>query len=199
MRLEGLKGVSAWLVYNKIVFSLVFLRRFNVIHNDQLTFIELLKTCENLADYKDVAAKLNSDKFKKLSFSQAETITFFKSANDTDKTNMLLEALTITELDDDDCLRLLSLHEDSNGVPYSRNNIKSMQSGDIVPLMLKTLLACASLDCDFSLMTEDDLNLFKKGRVNINDEASEILVNNSTIETGNLLSLAVKRLIARFR
>lgn len=199
MELNSLKGVSAWLVYNKIVFSFVFLRQFNRVHNDQLVFIELFKTAETLEDYKDIAEKVSSEKFKKVNYTQAEIVTQFKLSTDNDKRNMLLEALTVTDLSDDDCIRLLSVHTDANGVPFSRSNIKNVPSSDIIPKMLETLLACAELECDFSLMSEADFKTLKGRRVGINDEVAQILASNAEIKTSELLSLAVKNVIARFR
>lgn len=197
--LKGLKGVSAWLVYNKVVFSLVFLRRFNMTHNDQLLKIDDLQQCETLAEFKAAAQELSTEKFKTIFFTQEECIQMFKSAGAVEQRKMLLEALTITALSDDEVLRLLSCHRDSNGVPYSRVNIKNMLTGDIMPLLLESLLYCAGLDCDLSLLDESDFQLIKGKRVTINDELNDTLSTAPEIETGNLIALSIKRVLSRFK
>ena len=199
MELTGLKGVSAWGVYNKLVFSMFFLRRFNLKHNAQLCLIEKLKGCDNLSDYKDVADRLSTTKMEKLFHSQSEVVEHFKAAEENEKYNMILEALTIAEIDDSEVLRLLALHSDENGVPYSKANIKNIPINKIIPLMIETLVACSNIDCDFSLMTEVERDLIKGKRVDIKDDAGEILSSNSDIKTGELLSLAVKKFLARFK
>lgn len=197
--LQGLKGVSAWLVYNKVVFSMVFLRRFNMAHNDQLTRIDNLQQCETLEEFQAAAEQLNTDKFEALFYSQEECVQMFKGAGASEQRKMLLEALTITALSDDEVLRLISCHRDSNGVPFSRVNIKNMLMGDIVPLLLETLVYCAGLDCDLSLLDESDFELIKGKRVSINDELNDTLTTSPEIETGNVLALALKRVLSRFK
>lgn len=199
MKLTGLRGLSAWLVYNKIVFSLVFLRRFNVEHNEQLALIESLKSCNSLDEYKEVAKELSAEKYKAVFYSQADAINIFKESDEINKRQMLFECLTFTTLTDEECLRLLALHTDDNGVPYSKANINNIDAGDIVPMLIDSLIACANEYCDLSLLSEEDLAIFNKGRVDIKDDANDIVSSNSDTDTGSIISIALKKIVTRFK
>ena len=197
IKLNGLKGVSAWLVYNKIVFSLLFIRRFNFQHVDQLTLIAGLKQCETLAEFKAVAEQLTTASHEVLQVSMADCVQLFKDAPPEDKEAMLIEAITFTAIDDDDTLRLLGLHQDANGAPYTKHSISSIPISEIIPMMVESLIACSNTNCDFSLMNKGDFESLGKVRLNINDEANEVLAQQPDLDTGSTISIAVKRLLTK--
>ena len=197
--LQGLGGFSAWLVYNKIVFSMIYLRRFNVAHNDQLALIEQLKTCETAEEFKTVSDLLTTDKITTVFYSHAEIVGIFKDANNIEREKMLLESLTNIELSENDILSLLSLHKDSNNIPYCKANIKNLQVSELMPLLMSVLLSCSDLNVDFSLLSETDLNDLKNKRISITDEANEVLIKSPNIGTGELIALTVKTIFNKLR
>ena len=178
---------------------MIFLHRFNVAHNDQLALIDRLKSCETIEEYKLVSDLLTSQKFNKVFYSHAEIVTQFKEANENDKEKMLLEALTNISVSDSEALALLGLHKDANGISYSMANIKNIQLTELLPMMMQTLIACSNLNCDFSLLSPDDLEMIGKKRINITNEANEVLTNSPNLSTSELISLTVKSILTKVR
>lgn len=200
IKLQGLEGVSAWLVYNKIVFSLFYIRRFNFQANQQHGLIAELKQCETLEQFQSVAVRMDASKYREVFFPLDECVRIFKASDDDNKKSMLLEALTITELTDEETLRLLALHKDPNGIKYSKANVGNIAASQIVPMVLDTLIACSNIQCDFSLMTPEDHELLGANRVDIRDEVNDVLAaGGNSLDTGNLISVAVKRVLKRIR
>ena len=108
MELKGLKGFSAWAVYNKVAFNLIFLRRYTKKSRDfndkiaalfDLDNVDVIK--QHLFDLLDEGVNFNTE--------ISECITFFKACNDVDRKLMLVESLNYSDLTDDEVLRLLVL------------------------------------------------------------------------------------------
>ncbi len=76
---------------------------------------------------------------------QAECLEHFKEQDEATRCGILLELLSIAELDDKDISRLLSVHTDSNNVPIGKHKIVNMPPSEIAELAFKTMLACADL------------------------------------------------------
>ncbi|HDM8140701.1 TPA: hypothetical protein P0E12_004991 [Vibrio harveyi] len=199
MQLEGLSGFSAWLVYCKVIHALPFLRRFNVAHNDQLAQIEKLKRCETLEEFEREAEKLNSAKFKEVFYTFEDIVEIFKNSPENAKRKMLFEALTLVNINDDELMRLLAVHKDKNGIGYSKHNIINLRTNELIPKAVETLIACSLLSCDFALMTPDEMAEIKGKKISILTEANEILGVAPQTTTGELIALAVKKVVEKVK
>ena len=198
-QLKGLSGISAWLVYNKVIFNLLFLRRFNSRANDQSVLIMALKECRTLEEYKEIAGHLTIMPENLVHYTMAGAVAEFRDSNDSEKRGMLLEALTCIDLANEDKLLLLALHTDSNGVRYGKANVNNLLAGELINMLIESLMSCAVIDCNFGLLNSEDLELSKKYRVDIRDEANDILSNTPDAETGNVIALSLKKILAKMK
>jgi hypothetical protein len=199
IELRGLAGVSAWLVYNKIVFSLLFIRRFNYAANDQSVSIAQLRECETLDEFKAVASQLTTERFDAIDMSMSQCVERFKAATEDDRRALLFEAISVTSLTDDESLRLLAMHKDKNGISFSKANISNVPVADVIPMMIDTLIACSDTNADFALMNADDLAIMKDYRVDITNDANEILMASPNLKTGNVIVMSLKRIAQRLK
>lgn len=194
IQLKGLKGFSAWSVYNKVAFNLVFITQFN---SDKSVFLKNLAEICNEKDISILRKRLPELSFlgEQIHKTPEFCIEIFKACNRSEKTKMLVEALTFADLDDEEVLRLIALHEDQNGMPYSHANINNLDVGTIFNLMIKTMIYCSEITCDFSLMSEKNNEDLGGGRVSIKEIVADILQHNSNINVEDLISIAVKKTI----
>ena len=196
--LKGLTGVSAWLVYNKVVFNLLFLQRFNFAKNERTIYIIALQNCTTLDEYKTVAELLNEpDGIVEYTFAQA--LAEFKTFTDEQKESAFFELLTFVDLSSEEKLRLLTLHTDDNAIPYNSTNVANLSAGECVNLLVMSLVACSNINCDFALLSDDDLKTGSKYRVDIRDEAGELLNKAPDMPTGNLLVASLKNIFVKMR
>ena len=192
INLRGLKGFSAWSVYNKVAFNLVFIKRFNL---DTEAFLNNLALVCNEKDINTVRKMLPTlaETGRQINKTPDHCITEFKAADRGERSKMLVEALTYSDLDDDDVMRLLALHSDQNGLPYGSANINNLDVKTMFNLILDTLLCCSEIDCDFSLMTDEDKEYLGDKRVSIKQQAAEILQSNSDLPVEDLIALGIKK------
>jgi hypothetical protein len=192
IELIGLKGIAAWSVYNKIAFNLLFIRRFNVQKVDHALLVREISALDDLAEIKKRLPELE-ETGRRTHKSAAFCIEALKQAEEIDRRLMMLEALAYSDLDDDEAFRLLAVHEDANGIPYSRSNINNLAVKDSTELMIQTLLSCCDQHVDLGLVTEQEIEDLGAYRVDIKSEAADILGANSDLSVGELLSLAIKK------
>jgi hypothetical protein len=190
--LIGLKGFSAWSVYNKVVFNLIFNREFN---EDKHTFLN--NVAELVAETDIVTIRENLPDLaitsKRVHKTAKHCILDFKSRDRAKRAEMLTEAITFSNLDDDEVLRLIAVHVDSNGMPYSKVNVSNLNIGELFNMMINTMLDCSELDCDLSLMSQDNKSVLGNGRVNIKEQVAEILENNGDLPVDELIAIGIKK------
>ena len=121
----------------------------------------------------------------------------FKQRTREQKTAMIVEALTFADLDDDEAMRLLVLHNDANGMPYGTANINNLEVGTIFNMMIETMLNCSEITCDFSLMSDKNRDDLGAGRVSIKEVVADILQHNGDLPTEELIALAVKKTLTQ--
>ena len=189
--LVGVKGVSAWLVYNKVAFYLPFIqenragsRRFS----EELAAAVSLETVDELRAF---ILGLNVNTIPQ-PMSQAACIAAFKAKGTDARKMALLECLTFADLTDDEVVRLLAVHSDANGIPYSRANMGNIALSELTPMLLETLLAASMIDVDLSLVTGTELSTLDGKRLDVKAEAADILTRAPAMGVGELLSLAIK-------
>ena len=201
MKLQGLAGVSAYFVYIKVVHALAFCNEFNAVHNNQLSLINALKTAQSLSDNEvfNLINELTTDKFKKVHYSMPEIITFFKAQSVENKKRLLLEALSRISLSDSETMRLLALHEDSNGINIGLHNINNLCVNEIIPNILQSLLTCSEINCDDALLSESDKVALSSGRVPVLNEVNDLLSVNPTLSVKEILPLSIKRAFKMFK
>ncbi len=198
MKLEGLEGVSAYLVYIKVAHGLAFCHEFNAMHNDQLAIIAAIKAAQD-EELFNLIGELNSDKFKKVHFSMPEIVIFFKSQSVGNKKRLLLEALSRISLSNDEVMRLLALHDDKHGISLGSHNIVNLGIDEIIPKVLDSLIACSEINCDDALLSESDKSALSGCRISILNEVSEILTNNPRLSLKNILPLAIKKALSIYQ
>lgn len=192
IELKGFKGVSAWLVYNKVIFALPFTKFFSYHRRDFVA--ELAETLtlndEHLRLWASTltAADVPSNK------SQADCLAEFKELPDDVKKLVILDCMTLTDITDDEVLRLLAVHKDANGIPYSKASINNLNIENITPMMLETLCAASNVSIDMMLTTKDDIAALKGLRVDVRDHIAA-----GVDDVGEALAIATKEAIKEVR
>ena len=190
--LKGLKGFSAWNVYNKIAFNLVFINRFNSAPVDKKEILLKIGASDDLQEIRQLSTELAKSSTR-VSLSFEEVLLHFKGEDEVNKQVMLMEALTFTDLADDDVFSLLALHCDANGIPYSPANVSNIETAELLPLMLKSLIACSDLYFNFGIISKADIEIAVKNRANISDEVGDILANNSDLTVVDLIAFIASK------
>jgi len=190
--LKGLKGFSAWAVYNKIAFNLIFLLQFNRKDPDFKALLKKANESDNIDELRALIRQIIERAHSNV-LSHKLCIQTLKKADKNTRLLMMLEALQYADLSDDEILRLLALHKDNNEVFYNKSNIANINTADLVPLMLESLDACADLNVDLFLVDNEQIDDLKGKRINIKNEVADILANNPDVNTSELLTLAIKR------
>lgn len=192
IELTGIRGMSAWLVYNKVIFALPFItenRAASRPFSRELARGVALETVEELREF---IAGLNVETMPRL-MTQAEAVGAFKTKGERARQLALLECMTHSSLSDDEVMRLLAVHKDGNGIPYGKANIANLSTSKASELMLDTLLACSMVDVDLSLVSSAELDDLGGKRLDIKNEAVDLLAQGPNLSVGELLSLAIKR------
>lgn len=192
--LTGFRGLSAWLVYNKVVFALPFIsenraasRRFS----SELVAALQLETLEELRGF--VAGLAGRPAGGLLTHSEA--LTLFKAKGPAARRLALMECLTQSDLTDDESLRLLSVHQDANGISYSKASIGNLTTSKAAELAVETLLECSLIDVDMSLVSAAELETLGNYRLDVKAEAVDLLATAPDLGVGELLSLAIKKVL----
>lgn len=192
MELKGFKGISAWMVYNKVVFSLPLIWENCTAKRN---FSEMLSDGIGLSSVKDLQAFIAS-----LAIEPAPNyreprhcLEDFKLMNDEYRRVVLTECLTFTSLSDDEVLRLMAVHKDANGMPYTKVNLGNLSTKEFMEKLLDTLVACSNINADTSLITQDQFDTLDGSRVDIRSEAADILSQSPSMEVGDLIGLSAKK------
>lgn len=190
--LKGMKGFSAWQVYNKVIVNLMNIRKFTF---DKKPFLDKLSKIVTETDSIKIKEMLPGlVKFgKRVHRSPEFCILEFKKCDTENRSLMIIECLTLSNLDDDEVFRLLAVHSDINGIQYSLSNIENLDVGEVYNLMLETLIKCSYMNCDLSLLSDCEQDKIYKSRISIKDQASDIFEKNTSIDTADLISIAIKK------
>lgn len=196
IELTGFRGLSAWLVYNKVIFALPLItenraasRRFS----SELAEAMNLETLEELRAFVSTLAGRPLGAL----LTQAEAVPLFKAKGPHERKLALLECLAHTDLSDDESLRLLAVHKDGHGIPYGKANIGNLSTSQGGDMMMDTLLACSMVDVDLSLVTEAERETLGNHRLDVKGDAAELLTQAPDMGVGELLSLVIKKCLRR--
>lgn len=192
IELKGFKGVSAWLVYNKVIFVLPFTKYFS--HHRRDFDAELAESLtlgdEHLRLWVSMLREADIPSNKK----QAECLAEFKELPDDVRKLVILDCMTLTDISDDEVMRLLAVHKDANGVPYSKASVSNLMVDTITPMMLETLYAASNISVDMMLTTKEDIEALKGMRVDVRDHIAP-----GVDDVGEALAIATKEAIKEVR
>lgn len=192
MELIGFKGVSAWLVYNKVVFNLPFIRENRAASRRFSHELAEAAALEDVEAMRAFILSLTTDSIPR-AMSHAECLEAFKAKAPSHRRAALLECLTYADLSDDEVMRLLAVHSDANGIPYTRASLGNLKVADVTPMMLDTLVAASAVDVDLSLVTAAEVDMLGGKRLDVKAETADILAQTPTIGVGEALALAIKK------
>lgn len=192
VELKGLKGVSAWLVYNKVIFALPFTKFFSMHRRDfnQELAEQMLLSDEHFRIWASMLTEADIPSNK----SQEQCLTEFKELPEEVRKLIILDCMTLTDITDDEVLRLLAVHKDANGIPYSKASVNNLLIESITPMMLETLCAASDVYIDMMLVTKEDLAALKGMRVGIKEH-----ISIGSDDTGEILAMATKEAIKEVR
>lgn len=196
IELTGIRGLSAWLVYNKVIFALPFIsenraasRRFS----QELARGIALETADELRAF---IAGLVVETMPR-TVTQAEAVASFKAKGLDGRRADLMECLIHSNLSDEESLRLLAVHQDANGVAYGKANVGNLKTTKAAELVVETLAACSMVDVDLSLIAAAEIERLGNKRLDVKTEAADLLAVAPSMGVGELLSLAIKRVLGR--
>lgn len=192
IQLVGTKGVSAWLVYNEVIFNLPFIERNSLkrrAFNDELILASFLEEPEELRNF---ILGLTVDKLP-VSKSRVECLAEFKAMDHAEKQEVFAELLMNVDLTEDKITRLLSVQKDANGIPYTKANIANLKASDIIPLVIDTLMACSEAYFDMSLVSVKQIEALQGSMIDVRESIAEVLSVSPTLEAGEVLSLAATK------
>lgn len=188
IELKGFRGVSAWLVYNKVAFALPFTKYFNMHRRDFNAELaeSLLLSDERLRLWVSMLTEADIPSNK----TQAQCLSEFRDLPHDVRKLIILDCMTLIDITDDEVLRLLAVHKDANGVFYSKASVNNLLVGDITPMMLETLCAASDITVDMMLITQDDIAALKGGRVDIREH-----LTISDQPAGEIIAVAAKEAV----
>ncbi len=124
IQLKGTKGFAAYQTYESI--------------------IAFLYTCDKY-QHKDFMEEYRKDEFK---ISHKSIISDFKSLNEDAKKELVLEALQVNILSDQQVVNLLRVHDDSNGRAISNQSIGNYGIAEVMKMALTTCVACSEIESE---------------------------------------------------
>lgn len=191
MVLAGLKGASAWQVYNKVVFHLPFIRANN--HHRREYARHVASVIRSGQEGMEAFLLTLSDPDVPTFRTQAECLANFKAADLTERTRQILECLIYVSLSDDELLRLLACHTNARGIPYSRATVEQLTMAQILPMALETLLAASMMDVDLSMISAGELDSLNGHRLDIRSAIAGVLAAGPNIATDEAIAIAAKK------
>lgn len=191
MELIGLKGASAWQVYNKVVFHLPFIRAYN--HHRRDFAAEVAAAIHGGEEAQREFLLTLSDPDIPSFRPASECIAEFKSLPLDERAHQLMECLVYAGLTDDETLRLLACHKNSRGVSYSRVTIDQLTIAQILPMALETLLTASMIDVDLSMVTGAELESLDGCRLDIRQALASVLAAGPATEAGEAIAIAAKK------
>lgn len=191
MKLAGLKGASAWQVYNKVVFHLPFIRANN--HHRREYARHVASVIRSGQEGMEAFLLTLSDPDVPTFRPQADCLADFKAADLTDRTRQLLECLIYVSLSDDELLRLLACHTNARGIPYSRATVEQLTMAQILPMALETLITASLMDVDLSMISAGELDALDGHRLDIRAAIAGVLSAGPGIATDEAIAIAAKK------
>lgn len=191
MKLAGLKGASAWQVYNKVVFHLPFIRANN--HHRREFARHVASVIRSGKEGMEAFLLTLSDPEIPTFRKQADCLADFKAADLEERTRQLLECLIYVNLSDDEFLRLLACHSNARGIPYSRATVEQLTTAQALPLALETLLAASLMDVDLSMVSAGELDALDGRRLDIRSAIAGVLAAGPGIPTDEAIAIAAKK------
>lgn len=126
MELKGTKGFAAYQTYISIIAFLPMCGKYGV--------DEFLKP-----------TKTDKEKFE---IDLDLVLSDFKSLEDDEKKRLILEALQVNILLDQQVVNLLQVHKDANGAPISPRSIGNYSAAEIMKMILETCVVCSYVDTE---------------------------------------------------
>lgn len=191
MELIGLKGISAWQVYNKVIFHLPFIRAYNQHRRDFAKEVAEVLVAGGEAQRAFLLSLSDPEipTFRK----QADCLAEFKALDLDERAAQILECLIFANLDSDETLRLLACHKNNRGIPYSRALIEQLKLEQILPMALETLITASLLDVDLSMVSQSELDSLGGARLDIRRAIAGVLAAGPSVEAGEAVAIAAKR------
>lgn len=191
MRLAGLKGASAWQVYNKVIFHLPFIRANN--HHRREFARHVAGVIQSGQEGMEAFLLTLSDPDIPSFRAQADCLADFKATDLAERTRQLLECLIYVSLSDDELLRLLACHTNARGIPYSRATVEQLTMAQILPMALETLLTASLMDVDLSMITSKEMDALDGHRLDIRAAIAGVLSAGPGIPTDEAIAIAAKQ------
>lgn len=192
VELKGFKGVSAWLVYNKVIYALPYTKYFSMHRRDFNA--ELAESLTLSDEHFRIWASMLTEADIPSNKTHAECLYEFKGLPDDVRKLVILDCMTMTDITDDEVMRLVAVHKDQNDIPYSKANINNLQLAEVAPMMIETLCAASNVSVDMMLTTKEDIEALKGGRVDVRDHIAA-----GGGDVGEILAVATKEAIKEVR
>jgi hypothetical protein len=194
IKLVGLKGFSAWSVYNRVVFHLPFCSRFNTRTTDSARILSSVINSEDIDEVK--AAMLTMiEGTEKVNFTPSECLIQFKAMEETERRSLLIEAANFADIKDDELMRLLAVCSDVNGIAISSSSIANYDLAEIITGAFDVLVRCSMINADLSLITKAELDALAGGRLNVGVAVNDILIAYPKASAEEVISLSIKKAI----
>lgn len=189
IKLIGFRGVSAYMVYIKIIFMMPYTNYFKTERRDFA--VELAHAIDlEEDDLRQYVATLTEATLPR-ALSQSECLTLFRELSEPERRLVIMECMSMIDITDDEIMRLLALHQDANGIAYNKASVNNIKIEEILPMMLDSLTAASFVNIDNMLITEEEAKHIKGYRVSIKEALAEAITPNSPIE--DILPIAIKK------
>lgn len=189
--LTGFKGVAVWTVYNRIIFMLPFTQFFKIERRD---FALELASALTLDDEPlRLWVSTLTEATLPRAMTQAQCLAIFKDMSEDERALCILECMSLTEISDDDVMRLLVVHNDANGITYNKSSIGNIQAADILPMMLESLLAASYVSIDTMLITSEEKKFLDGRRVDVKNALADSISLGAEVE--EIMPIAIKKAV----
>lgn len=78
----------------------------------------------------------------------ADIMEDFKKSDALRKANIIAELISIAPINDAELIALLSVHKDTNGIPYAASNIRTLTVPDIATMVIGSITACSDISTE---------------------------------------------------
>lgn len=191
IELIGFRGVSAWMIYNKVIFMLPFTNFFKVQRRDfALELVEAVQLDEEgMRRYLGTLTEATLPR----ALTQGECLTLFKDLSEPERRLVILECMSLIDISDDEIMRMMALHKDANGIPYNKANVGNIPVENILPMMLETLVSASYVHIDNMLITDSEIKKLDGYRVDIKDALAYSVQQGAAVE--DMLPVAIKKAV----
>ncbi len=133
MELIGSRGFAAWQVYLNVSFYIPFSQ---TIREADFASLEIERK------------EKDDEKYTRDDWGKDEAIEWMRQQSPEVRALVFVDCLGQVYLDQNDLIKLVSVHKDANGIPYSRHSVESLTIKDASQLVRKTLEACFQASSD---------------------------------------------------